>query len=77
MLPWFVLGFLLLAGCVSARLGWCQMSWRSHLAALGAWLTRILAAVSGLGLGVRLATVRTAGLRVSIAVVISLVLLSD
>jgi uncharacterized integral membrane protein (TIGR00698 family) len=67
-LPWFVLGFLLLA--VLRNVGLVPDLVALPLRALGAWLT--ILAMAGLGLGVRLATVRTAGLRVSVAVVISL-----
>lgn len=70
-LPWFVLGFLLLA--VLRNLGLVPDTLALQLRSIGVWLT--ILAMAGLGLGVRLGTVRTVGLRVAVAVLISLALL--
>jgi len=70
-LPWFVLGFLVLValrnvGLVPEMVG-------APVRALGTWLTVL--AMAGLGLGVRLAVIRTVGARVGFAVIVSLVLM--
>jgi uncharacterized integral membrane protein (TIGR00698 family) len=70
-LPWFVLGFVALA--VVRNLGLLPDLVAQPVRALGSWLT--ILAMAGLGLGVRLAAVRTVGPRVGIAVVLSLALL--
>jgi uncharacterized integral membrane protein (TIGR00698 family) len=71
VLPWFVLGFAALA--VLRNVGLIPDVVAQPLRTLGVWLT--ILAMAGLGLGVRLATVRTVGPRVGIAVVVSLALL--
>jgi uncharacterized integral membrane protein (TIGR00698 family) len=71
VLPWFVLGFLVLA--VLRNVGLLPDLVAVPLRAIGVWLTVL--AMAGLGLGVRLAAVRTVGPRVGIAVVVSLALM--
>lgn len=70
-LPWFVVGFLLLA--VLRNVGLVPDALVLPLRTVGGWLT--ILAMAGLGLGVRLATVRSVGPRVSVAVVASLALM--
>lgn len=70
-LPWFLVGFVTLAA--ARNLGLLPDPLVQPLRALGSWLT--ILAMAGLGLGVRLAVVRTVGPRVGIAVVLSLALL--
>jgi len=70
-LPWFVIGFLVLA--VLRNVGLIPDLVALPLRTLGVWLTVL--AMAGLGLGVRLAVVRTVGPRVGVAVVISLALM--
>jgi uncharacterized integral membrane protein (TIGR00698 family) len=71
MLPWFVVGFVLLA--VLRSVGLVPDALALPLRMVGVWLT--ILAMAGLGLGVRLATIRTVGPRVAIAVAVSLALL--
>lgn len=71
LVPWFITGFLTLSvlrssGLVSAELG-------KSLAGMGKQLT--ILAMAGLGLGVDLESVRRAGLRATLAVVGSLLIL--
>lgn len=70
-LPWFVLGFLLLA--LARNFGLLPEALVQPMRVLGVWLTVL--AMAGLGLGVRLAAVRSVGPRVGIAVIASLALL--
>jgi uncharacterized integral membrane protein (TIGR00698 family) len=70
-LPWFVLGFLVLA--VLRNVGLIPDAVALPVRALGTWLT--ILAMAGLGLGVRLAAIRTVGPRVAIAVIVSLSLM--
>lgn len=70
-LPWFVLGFLLLAAL--RIVGVLPDIVAQPARALGGWLT--ILAMAGLGLGVRLAAIRAVGPRVAMAVLISLALL--
>jgi uncharacterized integral membrane protein (TIGR00698 family) len=67
-LPWFVLGFLVLA--VVRNVGLLPDLLVLPLRTLDIWLTVL--AMAGLGLGVRLAVVRTVGPRVALAVIASL-----
>jgi uncharacterized integral membrane protein (TIGR00698 family) len=70
-LPWFLLGFLVLA--VLRNVGLVPEVVAAPIRMLGTWLT--ILAMAGLGLGVRLAIIRTVGARVGIAVIISLALM--
>lgn len=70
-LPWFVLGFLLLA--VLRNLGLIPDPIAGPARNVGAWLTVL--AMAGLGLGVRLSVVRTVGPRVAVTVMASLAML--
>jgi len=70
-LPWFVIGFLLLA--VLRNVGLLPDLVALPLRTVGVWLTVL--SMAGLGLGVRLAAVRSVGPRVGIAVIVSLALL--
>lgn len=70
-LPWFVIGFFILA--VARNVGLVPMAVADALKTVGVWLT--ILAMAGLGLGVRLAVVKTVGPRVAVAVVISLALM--
>lgn len=71
VLPWFVLGFLALA--VVRNVGLLPDPIAQPMRTLGIALT--ILAMAGLGLGVRLSTVRSVGPRVAVAVVVSLALL--
>ena len=70
-LPWFVVGFLVLA--VLRNVGLIPDALAQPIRALGSYLTVL--AMAGLGLGVRLAAIRLVGPRVGVAVVISLMLM--
>lgn len=70
-LPWFVVGFLLLAAL--RIVGVLPDSLAQLARTLGGWLT--ILAMAGLGLGVRLSAIRVVGPRVAVAVVTSLALL--
>ena len=70
-LPWFVIGFVVLA--VARNVGLVPDLVAQPARTLGVWLT--ILAMAGLGLGVRLAVVRMVGPRVGIAVIVSLALL--
>lgn len=68
LLPWFVLGFVLLATLRLA--GLLPDALAQSARAFGSWLTVL--AMAGLGLGVRFAAIRLVGPRVAVAVVLSL-----
>jgi uncharacterized integral membrane protein (TIGR00698 family) len=70
-LPWFLLGFLLLAGLRIA--GVLPDLLAQPARALGGWLT--ILAMAGLGLGVKLSAIGTVGPRVAATVIVSLVIL--
>jgi uncharacterized integral membrane protein (TIGR00698 family) len=70
-LPWFVLGFLVLA--VLRNIGLIPDLLVQPVRTLGTWL--IVLAMAGLGLGVRLSVIRSVGPRVGVAVIISLALM--
>jgi uncharacterized integral membrane protein (TIGR00698 family) len=67
-LPWFVIGFAVLA--TLRVVGVLPDALAQPARALGSWLT--ILAMAGLGLGVRFAALRTVGLRVAVAVLLSL-----
>jgi uncharacterized integral membrane protein (TIGR00698 family) len=67
-LPWFVLGFLVLA--ILRNVGAIPDPVAQPLRGAGTWL--IVLAMAGLGLGVRLAAIRDVGPRVGVAVLVSL-----
>jgi uncharacterized integral membrane protein (TIGR00698 family) len=67
-LPWFVLGFLVLA--VLRNVGLIPDQIAQSLRGAGNWL--LVLAMAGLGLGVRLSAIRSVGPRVALAVVVSL-----
>lgn len=71
LLPGFIVGFLTLAAARS--LGWVPDAWADSARALSSVLTVV--AMAGLGLGVDLRHVWAAGLRVSVTVTASLLLL--
>lgn len=70
-LPWFVVGFLLLA--VLRIVGVLPDVVAQPARTLGGWLTVL--AMAGLGLGVKLSAIRTVGPRVAVAVIVSLAIL--
>lgn len=70
-LPWFVIGFAVLA--LLRVLGVLPDVVAQPARTLGAWLT--ILAMAGLGLGVKLAAIRTVGPRVAVAVILSLAVL--
>jgi len=70
-LPWFVVGFLVLA--LLRNVGLIPDALAQPMRSLGSYLTVL--AMAGLGLGVRLAAIRLVGPRVGMAVVISLTLM--
>ncbi|MGE3909896.1 MAG: YeiH family protein [Chloroflexota bacterium] len=70
-LPWFVLGFMLLA--VLRIVGLLPDMVAQPARTLGGWLTVL--AMAGLGLGVRLSAIRAVGPRVAVAVIVSLTIL--
>jgi uncharacterized integral membrane protein (TIGR00698 family) len=70
-LPWFVLGFLVLA--VLRNIGLIPDLVVQPVKTVGTWL--IVLAMAGLGLGVRLSVIRSVGPRVGVAVIISLALM--
>lgn len=67
-LPWFVLGFMLLAALRVAGLLPDPLAQTARISA--SWLTTL--AMAGLGLGVRFAAIRLVGPRVTLAVILSL-----
>ncbi|OYV36177.1 MAG: hypothetical protein B7Z80_16365 [Rhodospirillales bacterium 20-64-7] len=71
LLPWFILGFLILLGLRSA--GWIPAPLLAPMKLLASLLTTVSMAALGLGVDVR--SVAQAGLRVSSAVTLSLVVL--
>jgi uncharacterized integral membrane protein (TIGR00698 family) len=72
LLPWFIVGFLLVAAARS--LGLIPMSLVKPIAAVASVLTTI--SMAGLGLGVDVRVVAKAGLPVTIAVTLSLIVLA-
>jgi uncharacterized integral membrane protein (TIGR00698 family) len=70
-LPWFVVGFVLLAAL--RIVGVLPDLLAQPARSLGGWLT--ILAMAGLGLGVRLSAIRVVGPRVAVAVVTSLAIL--
>ena len=71
LVPWFVFGFLVLAALRTA--GAIPEPLIQPTRFFGGWLTML--AMAGLGLGVRLAAIRTVGLRVALSAISSLVVL--
>lgn len=71
LVPWFILGFLLMATLRSA--GVLPTAWVRPLAKIAAVLTTVSMAALGLGVDVRI--VAEAGMRVTLAVTISLIVL--
>jgi uncharacterized integral membrane protein (TIGR00698 family) len=72
LLPWFIVGFLLVAAARS--LGLIPMTWVKPVAGIASILTTI--SMAGLGLGVDVRVVAKAGLAVTIAVTLSLIVLA-
>jgi len=71
LVPWFILGFLALL--LARSLGLIPLGWLAPLKAAAALLTTI--AMAGLGLGVDIRGLAQAGVRVSAAVLLSLLVL--
>ena len=71
LVPWFIVGFLLMAAARS--LGWISQATLAPMAATATWLT--ILSMAALGLGVDVRVVGKAGLRVSLVVTLSLVTL--
>ncbi len=72
LLPWFIVGFLLVAAARS--LGRIPMAWVKPIATVASVLTTI--SMAGLGLGVDVRVVAKAGLPVTVAVTLSLIVLA-
>jgi uncharacterized integral membrane protein (TIGR00698 family) len=72
LLPWFIVGFLLVAAARS--LGLIPMTWVKPVAGIASILTTV--SMAGLGLGVDVRVVAKAGLAVTIAVTLSLIVLA-
>ncbi len=71
LLPWFIIGFLLLLGVRSA--GLIPAAWLTPIKLVASWLTTLSMAALGLGVDVR--SVAQAGPRVTAAVTLSLLVL--
>ncbi len=69
--PWFIIGFALLA--VGRSLGWLPTSIATPVQTLSGWLT--VAAMAALGLGVHIRSVAKAGVRTSLAIILSLLVI--
>jgi uncharacterized membrane protein YadS len=71
MIPWFIIGFLALM--ITRSLGLIPAAVLPRVTHVAAWLTTV--AMAGLGLGVDVSAVAQTGLRVTLAVTASLVVL--
>jgi uncharacterized membrane protein YadS len=71
MIPWFIVGFLALM--ITRSLGLIPAAVLPRVTHVAAWLTTV--AMAGLGLGVDVSAVAQTGLRVTLAVTASLVVL--
>jgi uncharacterized integral membrane protein (TIGR00698 family) len=72
LVPWFILGFLAMAGARS--LGWIPQAWLPPIASVTTVLT--ILSMAALGLGVDVRAVAKAGPRVTIVVTLSLLILA-